>query len=104
MMMRGRISGVRMNPKATVLPRKLERARKKAAGAPRHMASVAVTAPTTSERVMAVIQVGCSRMATYQLREPHLGGHSMKPSVEKDTGTVKKHGGTRTSSGKAAAR
>ena len=80
---------------AAVLPRKPVRARKKAAGAPRTMASAAVEMPTTSERVMAVIQVGCSRMAEYHLSEPHLGGHSMKASVVKETGTMKKLGAAR---------
>src|SRR5262245_65297216 len=90
MIIRGRISGVRMNAMATVLPRKLVRARKKAAGAPKHMASAAVRKPTLSDRVMAVIQVGGSRMATYHLSETHLGGQSMKQTVVKEIGKMKK--------------
>src|SRR5215510_7070619 len=101
MIIRGRISGVRTNAMAAVLPRKLVRARKKAAGAPKHMARVAVRKPTMSDRVMAVIQVGWSRMATYHLSEPHLGGHSMKASVVKETGTMKKLGAARKTNNKA---
>src|SRR5262245_51956701 len=104
MIMRGRMSGVRMNPMAAVLPRKLVRARKKAAGAPKHMASAAVRKPTMSERVMAVIHVGCSRMATYHWSEAHLGGHSMKASVVKETGTMKKLGAARKTNKKATPR
>src|SRR5215468_9677265 len=101
MIIRGRISGVRMNAMAAVLPRKLERARKKAAGTPKDMASVAVRKPTMSDRVMAVIQVGCSRMATYHLSEPHFGGQSMKASVVNETGTMKKLGAARNTNNKA---
>src|SRR5262249_41737777 len=101
MIIRGRINGVRMNAMAIVLPRKLVRARKKAAGAPKHMASAAVRKPTLSDGVLAVIQVGCSRMVTYPLSEPHLGGQSMKPSVVKETGTMKKLGAARNTNNKA---
>src|SRR5262245_28744294 len=92
---RGRKSGVRRHPMAAVWPTKLVRARKKAAGAPKHMASAAVRKPTISERVIAEIHVGCSRMATYHCSEAHLGGHSMKASVVKETGTMKKLGAAR---------
>src|SRR5262249_4601121 len=101
MIIRGRISGVRMNAMAAVLPRKLVRARRKAAGAPKHMASAAVRKPTMSDRVMAVIQVGCSRMAAYHLSEPHLGGHSMRAWVVREPGTMKKPGAERNPNNKA---
>src|SRR5215510_5821020 len=103
MIIRGRIRGVRMNAMARVFPKKPVRARKKAAGAPKHMASAAVRNPTTSERVMATIQVGCSRIAEYHFSEPHLGGHSMNASVVKETGTMKKLGAARKANSKATA-
>lgn len=84
-----------MSANAPVFPAKLRRASANAAGTPISMASVADTAPTISDRMVAAIHCGDARYSRYHFSEKPRGGQSMNPLVVKDTGTMKNAGSAR---------